>query len=195
MFDFLKCQGHIIQNSVLILKSGNKFGFAEFPNGCGIRPGKITFILYPGIARLSHQGNWFLPCCCAPVPGLCTAGWLCHPWAALPLLSEAPTYGGTRRFRNKSAVVLPSGKRRDGKKKKKEKKGSNEWEEVPVLLQIHSGQLAERRSPLPITSNEPGVTILYNLEVSFWKKPLWILVFSLKEKEKKEKKEEKLKMY
>lgn len=46
-----------------------------------------------------------------------------------------------------------------------------------------------------MTSYEPGVTILYNLEVSFWKKSLWILVFSLKEKEKMEKKEEKLKMY
>lgn len=56
-----------------------------------------------------------------------------------------------------------------------------------VLLQIHSGQLAERRSPLPVTSIEPGVAILYGLEVSFWKKPLWILVFSLKEKETRKK--------
>lgn len=52
MFDFLKCQGHIIQNSVLNLKSGNKFGFAEFPNGCGIRPGKITFIFIPALPDL-----------------------------------------------------------------------------------------------------------------------------------------------
>lgn len=50
---------------------------------------------------------------------------------------------------------------------------------------------------MPMTSYEPGVTILYSLEVSFWKKPLWILVFSLKEKEKRKnrKKAEKLKVY
>ena len=44
----------------------------------------------------------------------------------------------------------------------------------------HPGQLAERRSALPVTSNGPGVTILHSLEMIFWKKPLWILIFSPK---------------
>lgn len=45
-----------------------------------------------------------------------------------------------------------------------------------MLLHIHLSQLAERRSSLPGTSNEPGVTVLYSLEANFWKKPFWILV-------------------
>lgn len=53
-----------------------------------------------------------------------------------------------------------------------------------MLLQIRPGQLAEGRSPLPVSSNEPGMTILYSLEVNFWKKPLWILVVSPKRNQK-----------
>lgn len=77
MFDFLKCQGPIIQNSVLNLKSNN-FGFAEFPNGCGIRPGKIHLYFIPtwpdliiGVAGSSHAtwaSSWPLLGWLAPRP-------------------------------------------------------------------------------------------------------------------------------